>query len=60
MSRPGCPDGDDVARTVECVGGGLTEEERKALEINEVTYLWPQTGAKHIIQQSTTNRKAWP
>ena len=38
MSRPGCPDGDDVARTVECVGGGLTEEERKALEINEVTY----------------------
>ena len=22
--------------------------------------LWPQTGAKHVIQQSATNRKVWP
>ena len=35
MSRPWCPDGDDVTRTEECVGGGLTEDERKDLEINE-------------------------
>ena len=27
-SRPGCPDEDDVARTVECIGGELTDEER--------------------------------